>query len=44
MAFAILILFVGVSLYAYTFSKLSTLFNNVNSQDANSKVKLFLKF
>ena len=36
---AIAILFIGVSLYAYTFSKLSTLFSSVNSLDANAKVR-----
>eukprot|EP00347_Sterkiella_histriomuscorum_P012789 403367218 len=35
----IVILFVGVSLYAYTFSKLSTLFSSVNSKDVNAKTR-----
>jgi len=34
----VLILFTGVSLYAYMFSKLSTLFSSVNANDGNTKV------
>ena len=36
----VLILFTGVSLYAYMFSKLSTLFSSVNANDGNTKVKI----
>ena len=35
----VLILFTGVSLYAYMFSKLSTLFSSVNANDNNSKTR-----
>lgn len=38
---AVLILFTGVTLYAYMFSKLSTLFSSVNSNDNNTRVSTF---
>jgi potassium voltage-gated channel Eag-related subfamily H protein 5 len=37
----IIILFVGVSLYTYIFSKLSTLFSSVNASESPTKVNTF---